>query len=111
MTKHTAQLLPQRIDPQAMADLNQEMQGEVSTTCMKRLQQVVISAAPTVTTSLKFSIGPYGYPMVVGDIKHTLSMRCERCLDEVHLSLNQPLELTLKPKTEPVFENTKDLDV
>ena len=111
MTKHRAELLPLRIDPQTMADLNQELQGEVPTKGMKRLQQIVISADPMVVASLKFSRGAYGYPLVVGRIKHTSRLRCERCLDEVLFTLDQPLELTLKPKLELVFENTENLDI
>ena len=47
---------------------------------------------------------------MTGQIKLTLGLRCQRCLDEVQICIDQSLEVLLKPETESIFENTENIE-
>ena len=62
-----------------------------------------------VAVTLQFARGLYGLPMVTGQITHHLGLRCERCLDEVDVSLEQPIEVVIKSRSD-VLKNTEAYD-
>jgi len=102
----SAKLLPLRLDPQHYADKGRELVGQIKSTNMLRLQQMVVKTPSMVHATLRFSRGPYGYPMLSGKIQHSLVLRCERCLDELKLCIDRELEINLKPENESLPEGS-----
>jgi len=110
MSHDDKEVLPARLDPQVMADQNRELTGFVPSEGMLRLKNSVVSMEPMVAVCLQFSRGLYGLPRVTGWIKHTLGLRCERCLDEVAISLDQPIEVFIRLESEELPEITDNLE-
>ena len=102
--------LPSRVDPQVMADQEKELTGSISVKHMFRLQNLSNPLEPIAAVSLRFSRGLFGLPNITGRIQHCLGLRCERCLEEVEISLDLPVELIIKPKSEYVTEDFENLD-
>ena len=107
MIQANKEVLPIRFDPLPMAKHRRELTGLVAVKAMTRLQDTIVSMEPMVAVSLQFSRGLQGFPAVSGRLKHTLGLRCERCLDEVSIFIDQPLEVLLKPESEPLPEDTE----
>lgn len=104
MTSPEKNILPARLDPQAMLDQKHELTGSVSAKSMMRLKNAVVSMSPAVAVGLRFSSGLYGLLRVTGWIRHELWLRCERCLEKVRISLQQPLDVYIKPASKSLPE-------
>ena len=74
--------LPVRFDPVNFADHRRELEGPIATKGMLRLKDNVVTADGMVDAKISFSRGLYGYPQAAGQVKASVTMRCERCLDE-----------------------------
>lgn len=66
---------------------------------------------PAVTVNLHFSRDMCGYCTVDGDIRYTLGLRCERCLDEVEVSLSSTVKLIMKSESETFSGKTGEYDL
>ena len=110
MSHGNKEVLPTRLDPEVMADQNRKCVGFVPAKGMLRLKNTVITMEPMVAASLQFSRGLYGLPRVTGRIKHTLGLRCERCLDEVVIAIDQAIEVFIKPESEPLLDISDNLE-
>ena len=104
MTRADKNILPERLDPQAMFAQKGELIGCVPVKGMARLKNAVVSMSPVVMVDLHFAPGLHGFPKITGWIKHALWLRCERCLGEMEISMELPLEVCVKPKSEPLPE-------
>jgi len=113
MSKQELKSLPIRFDPVNFADHKRQLHGLVKTKAMLRLLENVVSAESTAIADLKLSRGLYGYPLVEGVVEASVMMRCERCLDEVHIDLKAEISVLVKPENEavPEKEGTKDADM
>ncbi len=110
MSAKGATLLPKRFDPETYADQNLKLTGMVPVKTMQRLQNLVISMQSLVAVSLQFSRNHFGRVTMTGQIKHSLELRCERCLDQVQITIDQSIEVLLQSSTESVIENTEKLE-
>ena len=99
-----AKVLPVRFDPQLLAYHDSELIGSVSAEAMTRMKNTVVSMDPMVAVNLQFSCGSYGLARVTGRIQHTVGLRCQRCLDATQISLDQAIEVLLKPESEQVSQ-------
>lgn len=104
--------LPIRFDPVSFADHERKLEGLIATKTMLRLRENVLSPDETVEAKLEFSKGFYGYPLVSGQVSAWVTMRCERCLDDVRISLNPDINVLVKPEEDlfPEKEGEKDAD-
>lgn len=100
MTRADNNILPERLDPQVMLAGKSELVGCVPVKGMARLKNAVVSMDPTAMVDLRFIPGLYGFPKITGRIKHVLWLRCERCLGKMEISMELPLEVCIKPKSE-----------
>ena len=105
--------LPIRFDPVSFADHERKLEGPIATKAMLRLRENVLSADEMVDAKLKFSKGYYGYPIVTGPVKTSVTMKCERCLDDVRIALNIDISVLVKPEDEevPLKEGVKEADL
>ena len=83
MSEQHQKPLPVRFDPVNFADHRRELEGPIATKGMLRLRDNVVASDEMVSAKLSFSRGLYGYPLVAGQVKAFVTMRCERCLDDV----------------------------
>ena len=100
MSDHNLKLLPIRFDPQTFADQQTTLNGLIAVKAMQRLQTSIMSSEAMVSTKLSFSRGLYGYPFVRGVAHADVTVRCERCLDQVNISLDPVIEVLVKPTEE-----------
>ena len=110
MSKSELELLPIRFDPQNFADQATELKGLVAVKAMHRLQENVLSIEPMVRVKLMFSRGLFGYPHVQGEAHVEAIMKCERCLDEVEVSLNPVISVLIKPESDSIPEDQKNVE-
>ncbi|MFK7814955.1 MAG: DUF177 domain-containing protein [Gammaproteobacteria bacterium] len=104
--------LPIRFDPEKFADHERKLEGPVASKGMLRLRENVLTVNQTVDAKVEFSKGYYGYPLVSGEVKARMMMRCERCLGEVDIELNPTFSVLVKPEEDviPEKEGEKDAD-
>jgi len=97
--------LPIRFDPVSFADHERELEGPIATKAMLRLRENVVSSDEMVDAKLGFSRGLHGYPMVSGQVTAWVTMKCERCLDNVHIELNPEISVLVKPEEDILPQN------
>ena len=104
--------LPIRFDPVSFADHERKLEGPIATKAMLRLRENVVSSEGMVDAKLSFSRGLYGYPLVEGQVMASVTMRCERCLDEVQVEVNPEISVLVKPEEDllPEIEVEKAVD-
>lgn len=102
MSNPDLELLPIRFDPQTFADQHTKLNGLVALNAMQRLQSNVISSDSSASTKLIFSRGLFGYPLVEGEAHAKITMRCERCLDNVEINLDPEIKVLIKPTEDPL---------
>lgn len=83
------QQLPKEIDPFRFANTGRELEGELALADMPRLAESLHHNEGVVTVSMRFAIDATGTPYMQGHFETTLSLTCERCLQE----LTMPLEI------------------
>lgn len=105
--------LPIRFDPVSFADHERKLEGPIATKAMLRLRENVLSADEMADAKLKFSKGYYGYPIVSGPVNAWVTMKCERCLDDVRIELNVDITVLVKPEDEevPLKEGVNEADL
>ncbi len=83
------QQLPKEIDPFRFANTGRELEGELALDKMTRLAESLHHTEGQVTVSMKFDIDGTGTPYMHGHFATTLSLTCERCMQE----LTVPVEI------------------
>lgn len=81
------QLLPKEIDPFRFAHNGRELKGSVELTQMLRLANSLKDKRGQVSVSMRFDIDHTGTPFMRGHFETTLSLTCERCMQELKLPL------------------------
>lgn len=104
-TEAKLKILPERFDPVRYADRDSRLVGHIKSAMMQRLQQSVLSMQEMVSVDLQCSRSDNGYPMLNGQIQHRLGLRCERCLDEVSMTIERCISVVLKPEDESLSEH------
>lgn len=81
------QHLPKEIDPFRFAHTKREISGRVSLVELTRLTESLLSTDGEVEFRMQFDIDDTGTPFMQGRFKTTLSLTCERCLQELVLPM------------------------
>ncbi len=100
MSQQELKSLPLRFDPVNFADHERHLHGSIDSKTMLRLLSNVEFIDPMITVNVSFSRGLYGYPLVTGQAKATVTIRCERCLDGVEMLLEPEISILVKPEDE-----------
>ena len=79
------QQLPREIDPFRFAHAGRELEGELALDEMTRLAESLHHTVGQVSVSMKFDIDGTGTPYMHGHFVTTLSLTCERCMQELAL--------------------------
>lgn len=110
MSEQHQKPLPVRFDPINFAHHGRELEGPIATKGMLRLRDNVVTSNDLVSAKLNFSRGLYGYPLVTGQAKASVTMRCERCLDEVQVDLNPDISILVKSEEDTLPKNVVEKD-
>ena len=112
MSEQELKPFPVRIDPVSFADHHRTLEGRVATKGMLRLKENVVSSGEMVVAKLNFSRGLYGYPLVEGQARVSVTMRCERCLDAVQVEVSPDINVLIMPEEDglPEIEAEKVVD-
>ena len=88
--------LPIRFDPFQLANKNMRLEGSVALKSMHRLNAVVVAALePDAWVMLNFSNEVSGVVLLTGNIRARVRMTCQRCLNDMVLDIDRPIELAL----------------
>lgn len=79
---------PDRLDPWRFADLGKEIGGELPLDTFSRLSACLLRPAGDVSFKLVFSRDKERRAILNGWLKTVLSLRCQRCLEEVSLPID-----------------------
>ena len=110
MSQAEEDILPFRFDPKLLTDQNRELVGSIPTKDMSRLKKSALSILPTVSVQLQVTTGLNGLPRISGEVECVLGLRCERCLDEVELTLNPTIDVLVKSESEQITEAYEGLE-
>ncbi len=83
------QQLPKEIDPFRFAHNGRELEGEIELTELSRLKPSLFSDSGSVNVKMRFDIDQTGTPYMQGRFVTTISLTCERCMEE----LRYPIEI------------------
>ncbi|MTI64754.1 YceD family protein [Methylophaga sp.] len=81
------QQLPKEIDPFRFANTGRELDGKVDLAEMPRLAESLRHTDGVVKVWMRFDIDDTGTPFMEGRFETTLSLTCERCLQEMTLPM------------------------
>ncbi|MCU7882006.1 MAG: DUF177 domain-containing protein [Candidatus Thiodiazotropha sp. (ex Lucinoma aequizonata)] len=79
---------PDRLDPWRCADLGEAFSGQLPLDALLRLSACLLKPAGLVYFELIFSRDPQRRAIFSGWLKTTLSLQCQRCLEEVILPID-----------------------
>lgn len=110
MPKPAHRPLPERFNPQAMAEHSLALAGELPTGSMARLREAVVSVGSAVSVDLLLAHARSGCRME-GKIACTLGLRCVRCLGEVRVRVEPDVRLMLGSAPEGSTEVPEGYDL
>jgi uncharacterized protein len=87
--------LPQYIEPQRLADVGGNIAGRLRIDDMRRLADLLLERAGTVTFRLEFSLNEQGSVRIEGEYATTLAVLCQRCLEPLELDVAGPIDVIL----------------
>ena len=89
--------LPQRIEPARLADAESHLQGKLNTDAMQRLKDLILDPSGPVELDLAFGRDERGVIRITGDYRVNVSLRCQRCLELMEMTLSNPFNIGLVP--------------
>lgn len=88
--------LPIRFNPFHLAEKDMRLEGSIALKSMDRLKQTSVTPLePDAQVMLRFSTEMSGIVLLTGKIRARLSMTCQRCLHDMVLDIDWPIELAL----------------
>jgi uncharacterized protein len=88
--------LPIRFDPFHLAKKNTRLEGSVALKFMRRLDEASVTALePDARVTLHMSTEVAGIVLLTGNIRARVMMQCQRCLKDMVLDIDRPIELAL----------------
>jgi DUF177 domain-containing protein len=88
-------LLSRDIDPRKFAKQGLELEGSIAVEELPRLSEALAEGGSEVGVALAFDIDEQGLKVVTGNVKGTLSVTCQRCLEAVPLEVEADFNLAL----------------
>ena len=90
--------LPVEVDPFRMAEQGRRFQGSIELKQMKRLVPLLESTSGCLNVELLFGIDGQGIRNLKGRLKSIVPLTCQRCMSEMHYSLDIEFRLALLSK-------------
>jgi uncharacterized protein len=87
--------LPELIDVQRAADSGTELAGRVPLAALPRLREVLLDPQGEAEYRLEFSRDEARRAVVLGEVRASLTLRCERCLGPMHHQVASEVSLAL----------------
>ncbi|HHJ39188.1 MAG: hypothetical protein AXA67_11660 [Methylothermaceae bacteria B42] len=84
--------LPDLIDPLHCVDKGRHWQGEIPLSRMTRLATMIVNPEEKAVINLTFS-REGKVAAVTGSVRATLALTCQRCLEPVFMTVDQPIQL------------------
>ncbi len=101
--------LPEIIDPTHLADKRGELHGQIPINRLTRLAEQLVNDEGVVTVDLYF--GREGRtPKIDGNLKATLMLQCQNCLDGVEFEINHEVKLGVVITFEQVERLSEELE-
>ncbi|WP_455366138.1 YceD family protein [Kaarinaea lacus] len=88
-----SQRLPEFIEPYRLAETQRILTGELPLARMSRLVPLLLSDAGQVHVNLVFGVDEIGQANVTGDVKTTVIMQCQRCMESMEVEVNTEVSL------------------
>lgn len=86
-------ILPRIIYPARLDKTNARLVGDFLVQDLSRLQDLVNNAAGKVSVALEFGTNKNGYTYIHGAIQATLSLVCQRCLEQMDYVMDVQVKL------------------
>ncbi|WP_455220347.1 YceD family protein [Kaarinaea lacus] len=99
-----SQRLPEFIEPYRLAETQRILTGELPVARMKRLSPLLLSDSGNVYVNLVFGVDEIGQANVTGNVKTTVSMQCQRCMESMGIEVNAEVSLAFV-RTEKQAQN------
>lgn len=109
------------IEPRALATQGRVLEGSVKLATLKRVLPLVRSDAGDVDYTLRFDIDEGGIPCVKGEVRATLMLQCQRCMEDMEYPVKAKVSLGIVPsreaaeqlpgKYEPLLESGDEISV
>ncbi|MDD5227565.1 MAG: YceD family protein [Methylococcales bacterium] len=101
--------LPEIIDPTHLADKRGELHGQILIKRLTRLTEKLVNDEGAVTVNLYF--GRAGRtPKIDGNLKATLQLECQNCLQGIEFEINQEVKLGVVITFEQVERLSEELE-
>ncbi len=101
--------LPEIIDPLNLADKRGELHGQIPLKQLSRLTENLVNDEGVVAVDLYF--GREGrMPKIDGNLKTTLNLQCQNCLESVEFDINHSVNLGIATKFEHVERLPNDVE-
>ena len=88
------------IDPYALATQGRLIEGKVALADLKRVLPLLRSSNGEVVFSLNFDIDEMGMPRIRGKVQATLSLQCQRCMEDMEFPVLSRVRLGIVPSRE-----------
>ncbi|MEH6442525.1 MAG: YceD family protein [Oceanospirillaceae bacterium] len=87
--------LPKFVDPRKLADREIEISGVIAVKDMAELSPMLVHSDVDVFAELKFSRDHLRIRTILGSVKVTVPVQCQRCLEPVDVELEAALNLAI----------------
>jgi uncharacterized protein len=88
-------VLPKSIEPMKLADQHYELSGVLPLTELPRMAEFTLSDQGEVDATLKFGLDEEGIRHVVGHLTCDVKVMCQRCLNEMDLTIDSNFQLAM----------------
>jgi len=101
---------PQFIEPARLADEAETISGKLGIEGMQRLQALVSEPEAQVEYTLSFARDERGFIVISGEFATVLTLRCQRCLEPLPVSLQKAIRIGWVTGVEDVRRLPADLE-
>lgn len=85
--------LPSTIEPEKLAVSGERLAGTLGFDDMHRVKELILNPDGEVSFALCFDRDDKGFVRITGDIRSTLKVTCQRCLNEMEFHLANPVKI------------------
>lgn len=102
--------LPISIDPVKLAVSGNSISGTIMLKDMQRLVDLVNTEYGNVNYELTFSMNEKRVVIVIGSLKSELTVTCQRCLDDMEISINNNVSIGIINEEDELEDLNEGLD-
>ncbi len=85
--------LPLILEPAKLADSGERLSGQLQLTQLDRISDLILNRDGPVSFDLAFSKDDKGIVTITGELSADLTVLCQRCLNEMPLKLQSPIQV------------------